>query len=91
MFSTNNQLAFVLAQTVNFGWSNYTPDGKPDRVVQETIAYQCACFVAQHTNLGGDGVEIVEAMNLLDVDRELSYDDRFNLALKCVEFYGGVK
>lgn len=90
MFTNNNQLAFVLTQIVNFGWSNYTPDGKPDRMVQETIAYQCACFVAQHTNAGDAGVEVDEVLEALRIPYEMSYDDRLNLALNYVEFYGGV-
>jgi hypothetical protein len=88
---TDNQLALVLTQIVNFGWSNYTPDGKPDQYLQENLGYQCACFVAQHTVEGSDGVEIDEAMTLMKIDKEMNEGERFALAMKFIRRYGGAK
>ena len=88
---TDNQLALILAQIVNFGWSNYTPDGKPDQYLQENIGYQCACFVAQHTVEGDVGVETDEAMQLMRVDKPMNEGQRFELAMKFIRMYGGAK
>ena len=93
MFTSNDQLASVLADLVNFGFSNFTPD-TPDYVlllVQENIAYQCACFVAQNTKDGDGGVEICEAFEALKVNKDLSKEKRYALALAFVEDFGGVK
>lgn len=83
-------LAEVLAQIAQFSISDYDPIPVPDEV-QRNCAYVCACFLAQHTKDGVEGVETDVAMDLLKIGQSMSYGNRVLHAKRAIEEFGGIK
>lgn len=84
-------LADTLAQLVQFAWDDFGPDGVLPEGSQWTVAYQVACFTAQHTAQGGDGVETETGLTGLRVDERMAYPARLALARAHVAAFGGAK
>lgn len=91
---TLDSLAEIIAQIVDFSWDDYNPiipeNVYPDNVGWN-IAYVCACFLAQHTVEGHNGVDTEYAYNGLSVDSFMSYKERLKLAKKIINQMGGPK
>ena len=85
-------LAPVLAQVVQFARDDYTG---PDSVLPEAViwsaAYVCACFLAQHTVQGNEGVDTGNPFEALRIPKEMSYAERLKLAEQLVQSWGGQK
>lgn len=86
-------LPALLAQLVHFAWEDYYGciDNIPPESSIWTVAYQCACMLAQYTHGGENGVDTESAYKGLRVYEEMSYDDRLTLANKLVEEFDGSK
>ena len=79
-------LAEILAQIVQFSRDNFTGvDSIYPEDVKYDCGYICACFLAQHTPNGNQGVETEAAIKLLKIDDALSYSDRLKLARKAIK------
>lgn len=94
MTYTNGSLAEILAQIVQFSQNLYQPiqsDTVYPEDVAENCAYTCACFIAQHTQHGNEGVELEVAYRGLKVNEWLSYSERVLLAQDIIRKYGGEK
>ena len=91
MTFNNETLALVLANLVHFAWDDYRPVGSPSEDVQRIIGYQCACFVAQYTVDGEDGVETDVGMDMMKVDTYMDKSSRVQLARRFVKAFGGIK
>lgn len=86
--------AEIMAQIVQFSYSDYY-DGVHKTTlpyeVRWNVAFIIACFLAQHTVQGGDGVDPEIGYDGMQVDVHLSYGERVDLAKKLIEDFGGVK
>lgn len=91
---TNLILAAIITNIVQYSRSDYYPI-EPDTVYPEDVAwncaYICACFLAQNTVHGSDGVDRETPLNALKIDKDMSTDERMKLALALVEEFGGQK
>lgn len=83
-------LAETVAQVVHFARDDYRPPDStmPDDVVWN-VSYICACFLAQHTVEGGDGVETEYPWTLLQVTTDMEYEARLKLAESAIAGLGG--
>ena len=88
-------LAEILAQIVAYMHDDYNPRQSETVIPDEVIwncAYVCACFVAQHTVNGGEGVDTGHPYEALKItDETISYAERVMLADSLIHSYGGVK
>lgn len=86
-----DSLAQIMAQVVEFGREDYKGSTSviPDNI-EWNIAYQAACFLAQYTVGGDDGVDTEVAYYGLEVNKDMPYEDRLKLAYKLIEEWGGV-
>lgn len=85
-------LAGILAQIVHFARDDYNSQQSETEIPHEVlwnVAYTCACFTAQHTEQGGEGVDTEHAFNVLLLDKDISYAERVRCAHKLVEMFGG--
>lgn len=90
-YSPVRGLAAVIAQLVHFHLSDFQPkDDIPD-FMTGNVSYICACFLAQHTVHGCDGVETDTARELLQVEKRMPYLRRLRLAEGAVNLLGGEK
>lgn len=87
---TKNSLAYTLAALVDFAWDDYRPNA-PDEIIQRSLGYQCACFVAQHTVDGDGGVETEVGISEMATDRNVPFDTRLKMAHEFIKLFGGVK
>ena len=83
-------LAEILAQIAHFSTDDSEEDGPVSAIAYNT-AMICACFLAQHTDDGIDGVEIETAFDLLRCNEAMPYEERLELAKKAVAEFGGEK
>ncbi len=85
---TNDSLAEILTRIVRFSMDNYGGEGDeyPEDVMYD-CAYICACFVAQHTRYGLNGVESEEAIRYLKIGTFLMDDERLKLAEEFIKAY----
>ena len=79
-----DSLAAIMAQVVHFAWDDYGPYDELPEPNLRTVAYQIACFAAQHTTEGQHGVESEEALLGLRIRENISYEDRLAAATKFV-------
>ena len=89
----NLTLAAIIAQIVHFAHDDYS--GNDSVVLPEpnawSIAYVVACFVANHTVDGDQGVDTGEPWEVLKVAERMTYDERLVLACELIATYGGAK
>ena len=83
---TVDTLAEVIAQVVHFSMDDFSgsSDNEYPEQVAWNVSYQVACFLAQHTLHGGNGVETDVAMDLLQVGKFMPYIERVELARKAI-------
>lgn len=72
-------LARVIAQVIEYARNDYFPS-EPELGALESASFIAACFVAQYTKGGERGVEKAHAFAALQVDKNLSYSKRLELA-----------
>lgn len=93
MNTYNLTLAAIIAQIVHFAHDDYT--GNDSVVLPESnawsIAYVVACFVAQHTVNGDDGVDTEYPWKTMKITERMPYDDRLVLACEVIAAFGGAK
>ena len=94
MSAPNLILATIIANIVEYSRNDYYPI-EPETVYPEDVvwncAYICACFIAQNTVHGQDGVDREIPLNMLKIDQHMSMEERVKLALALVEEFGGQK
>lgn len=85
-------LAPLLAQIIHFSRDDYSfgevDDDCPEDVVRNA-SYICACFLAQHTRLGDEGVDTECPYVSLRAGISMPFDERLRLAEKLVKSFGG--
>lgn len=95
MFSSHNRynigglpqvLAPVLAQIVQFAHDYFfsLEEDFPETEIY-TVAHICACFIAQHTPLGANGVDMEVPLAALRISERMPYSERLALAVVLVE------
>jgi len=95
MFSSRNRyntsglpqvLAPVLAQIVQFAHDDFSAleEDFPESAAYN-VAHICACFIAQHTPLGDNGVDMEVPLAALRISERMSYGERLTLAVALVE------
>lgn len=87
------ELPDVIAQLVHFAHDNLFTGDEAKRPllsdeVENTVAFQVACMLAQHTELGEQGVETETAATLLAVKYYVPYEARLQLARAAVAEFG---
>lgn len=90
MTYTTDSLAYTLAKLVDFAWDDYKPNA-PDENIQRSLGYQCACFVAQYTVDGKDGVETEVGISEMATEYNVPFADRLKMAYNFISLFGGVK
>ncbi|TAN03197.1 MAG: hypothetical protein EPN36_14460 [Rhodanobacteraceae bacterium] len=83
----------VLAQIVTFSLEDHEDckGGAPEQV-RWTVAFTCACFLAQHTVRGlQEGVAAWRAMDVLEITKDMPYEQRLTLAREAVLGFGGTE
>lgn len=81
----------ILAQVVTFSLEDYSAcKGGAPEAVRWTVAFTCACLLAQHTARGADGVASWRAMDALMIDKDMPYAQRLTLARDAVIAFGGL-
>lgn len=84
----------VLARVVEFSRNDYFNGTRtvdyPDDVACNA-AFVCACFIAQCTKNGHDGVDMETPYAALAMDKDMPYKARVALAAALVADFGGCK
>lgn len=83
-------LAEILAQIVHFARDDYQQGVMPDESAWNA-AYIAACFTAQHTLGGEEGVDTEHAYKALQVTEDVPYAARVGLAKAFILLYDGEK
>jgi len=81
-------LAIVIAQVVHFTLDDYAGNPIPE-AVEWNAAYISACFIAQHTVDGHEGVETEGPWKALQTMKHIPFSERLALAERLVEEWGG--
>ena len=88
---TAKQLAKVLADIVQYSRNDYfdgkSEDSYPEDTVGWNCAYVCACFLANNTKYGNNGVDTEFPFTQLQIDKSMSYESRLALAEDAVKFF----
>ena len=79
-----NPVANILAQIVQFSQDDYHEKSYPDEQAWG-VAYICACFLAQHTSHGNEGVDTEIPYVALKIGKRMPFDKRLKLAQKLVK------
>lgn len=94
-YGTITELAQVLAQIVHFAWDDYydplDAGAKLPEQTQRTVAYVCACMLAQHTVRGEEGVETEFPYDFLGIAERMPFIERLTLATQAIALCGGIK
>lgn len=89
---TLETLAETLAQIVHFAHDDYSEESGSvvlPEPARWTVAYIVACFTAQHTINGDNGVGTEEGLKGLCVDQRMTYAQRLEKAREHVATWGG--
>lgn len=78
-------LAHILAHIITYSRADGIDDPRTQVDAEWHCAFICSCFLAQNTRLGQDGVSTETAFDALNIETDMSYDERLELVRSVIK------